>query len=203
MPTLHPPELSPDEEAAALEVAVAGIGEALRRGRAGLAAPPGGWPGRLARPGAAFVTLTHGGRLLGCVGTLEAAEPLGRCIARHALAAAFADPRLPPVTVAAYEAMDVTVSVLSELVPFVVADLDDLERRLAPGHDGVVVRAGPAAATFLPSVWEQLPDPAGFRRALWAKAGWSPAHHPPDLRCARYRTRTFTDHGPRRLAAAA
>ncbi len=202
MTTLQPPELRPEEEAIALEFAVATIGETLRRGPAVLVAPPDGWRGRLARPGAAFVTLTRQGRLLGCIGSLRAVEPLGRCIARHALAAAFADPRLPPVTAADYEMMDVSVSVLSELVPFEVEDLDDLERRLEPGRDGLVVHAGSASATFLPAVWDQLSDPAAFRRALWAKAGWSPGYHPPDLRCARYRTRTFTDRGPRRLTAA-
>ncbi|SDB80099.1 hypothetical protein GA0111570_101374 [Raineyella antarctica] len=134
----------------------------------------------LAEPGASFVTLHLAGRLRGCIGTLEAYRSLGEDTAANARAAAFADPRFPALTVREYAGIEVEVSVLSALEPVPYDDEDDLLGRLRPGIDGVVLRAGRRRGTFLPQVWDQLPDPSRFLDHLRRKAGlpgngWDPA----------------------------
>jgi AMMECR1 domain-containing protein len=93
--------------------------------------------------------------------------------------------------------MTVKVSVLSTLEPFAVESYDDLVARLRPGVDGVVVADRHRRATLLPSVWRQLPEPAGFVAALWQKAGLRPGSWPEGVRLLRYTTVEFTDPGPR------
>lgn len=127
----------------------------------------------LDEPGASFVTLTKHGSLRGCIGTLEAYRPLGRDVAGHAVDAAVRDPRFWPVTADEYPELDIEVSVLSEPEPMPVADRAGLERMLRPGVDGLVLadRGGRHRATFLPQVWDELPEPHDFVAHLLAKAG--------------------------------
>lgn len=127
----------------------------------------------LDEPGASFVTLTKNGRLRGCIGTLEAYRPLGRDVAAHAVDAAVRDPRFWPVTAREYPELDIEVSVLSTPEPMPIAGRDELERTLRPGVDGLVLadRGGRHRATFLPQVWDELPDPHDFVSHLLAKAG--------------------------------
>jgi AmmeMemoRadiSam system protein A len=160
-------------------------------------------PGVVIEPGAVFVTLERDDQLLGCVGTLDADRPLVRAAATYAVKAAFADPRLPPVTVDDYVHMTIKVSVLStpEAVP--VDGFDALRGGVRPGVDGLVVEAGRHAATFLPSVWDQLPDVDGFLDALWRKAGLRPRTWPEGMRVQRYRTDEITAPGPRHAPRAA
>ena len=153
----------------------------------------------LQQPGAVFVTLERGEQLLGCVGTLAAEAPLLVATARYALAAAFDDPRVPPITTDDYTVMSVKVSVLSSLHLLAVSSRDELVARLRPSVDGVLVEAGRARGTFLPSVWEKVPDPATFVEALWQKAGLPTGAWPAELQISTYTTAEYHDPGPRTL----
>ena len=121
----------------------------------------------------------------------------------HAVAAAFADPRMPPITEAEYRMMSVKVSVISPLRPLPVRSPQELIATIEPSRDGLLVESHFGHATFLPSVWEKLPDTGPFLDALWRKAGWRPGTWPPGLRVARYRAIEITDHGPRSRPEAA
>ena len=128
-------------------------------------------PPALARPRATFVTLHRRGELRGCTGRLEATRPLARDVADNAFAAAFLDSRFPPLRALELEDLEVSISILTRLRPLAFACEADLVRRLVPGRDGLVLRAGALRATFLPSVWKELPDPWDFLRELKLKTG--------------------------------
>jgi hypothetical protein len=147
--------------------------------------------------GASFVTLERDGCLLGCVGTLEARRPLAVDVAEHALAAAFDDPRVPPITAVDFVAMSVKVSVLSTSHPIDAETFGELRARVRPGADGVTIDAHPRRATLLPSVWEKVHDVDEFLGALWLKAGLRPGTWPAGARVSRYTTTEFIDSGPR------
>ena len=126
-------------------------------------------------PGASFVTLTSGrapgGALRGCIGSREARRPLRADVEANAVAAALHDPRFAPLTARELDDTVVEVSVLSAPAALPAADEAELLARLRPGVDGVVLSACGRRATFLPQVWEQLPDPADFLARLRRKAG--------------------------------
>jgi AmmeMemoRadiSam system protein A len=123
---------------------------------------------------ASFVTLTVKGDLRGCIGALEPSKPLIEDVRDHAAAAALDDPRFMPVRPEELERIDIEVSRLT--VPGVLdyADSSDLLARLRPGIDGVILREGRHRATFLPQVWEKLPDKAAFLDHLCDKMGIAP-----------------------------
>ncbi len=131
-------------------------------------------PEVLRQPGATFVTLTRQGELRGCVGTLEAYQPLAEDVREHALAAALADYRFPPVSPAEVPELEIEISRLTQPEPLEYKNGEDLLKRLRPGVDGVILRDGPRRATFLPQVWEKLPDVAQFLDHLCAKMGAEP-----------------------------
>jgi len=173
--------------------------EAVAVGLAGdarLLPEPGEDPA-LAQPAATFVTLERGEALLGCIGALKATEALVTNVARNAWHAAFADPRLPAVTVDDYAVMAVTISVLSPLVPVRARSWRDVRRAVRPGDDGLLLDAGAHRATLLPSVWEKLPDPDEFLDVLWHKAGLRPRDWLPGTKVRRYTTEELADPGPR------
>lgn len=149
----------------------------LRLARAGVHAAVGGPEVRIPRedwlqaPGASFVTLMREGALRGCIGTLEAWRPLAEDVVENARACALRDPRFEPLTAEEYESVDIEVSLLSSSEPLLFGDEEELYERLRPGVDGVILSAGPRRATFLPQVWEQLPDPMEFMAQLQRKAG--------------------------------
>lgn len=118
-----------------------------------------------------FVTLHKDGQLRGCIGSLTGYRPIAEGVREHALNAAFNDPRFRPVTTDELAALDIEVSILSEPSPLTYRDGANLLKRLRPGVDGVIIRLGGASATFLPQVWEQLPDPEAFLSHLCQKAG--------------------------------
>jgi AmmeMemoRadiSam system protein A len=128
----------------------------------------GAW---LRQMGASFITLTRDGALRGCIGSLQAARPLGGDVAENAIAAAFRDPRFPPVTAAEWPGLRVEVSLLSAPKPLRFADEADLFSQLRVGEDGVILEADGRRATFLPQVWESIPDKRLFMRELARKAG--------------------------------
>lgn len=130
-------------------------------------------PPAMAEKRGCFVTLHKNGALRGCIGTIEPIKPLISCVEDNALNAAFGDPRFPRVTEKELSEVDVEVSVLT--VPQILdyTDADDLKEKLRPGKHGVILSKGWHSATFLPQVWEQLPDKEAFLAHLCQKAGMS------------------------------
>lgn len=140
-----------------------------------------------ARQGATFVTLTDSGRLRGCIGSLRAHRPLREDVRGNAHGAAFRDPRFPALTAAEFEHVRVEVSLLEEPVPMIVASEADAIAQLCPPDDGVILGWNGRSATFLPQVWEQLPEPRAFLEHLKRKAGLPADFWAPDMRLSRYR----------------
>jgi AmmeMemoRadiSam system protein A len=135
---------------------------------------------------ASFVTLREAGELRGCIGSVDAYRPLGDDVAANAHAAAYRDPRFPPVGPAQIAGLEVEVSVLTPRVALAAASEDDALAKLRPGEDGIYLEYRDLRATFLPQVWESLPDPRDFLAELRRKARL-PAHFwDPDLRLSRY-----------------
>lgn len=119
-----------------------------------------------------FVTLNKKGQLRGCIGCLLGSEPLIEAVKRHAINAAFFDQRFSPVSTEEMDELTINISLLTEPQTLEYIDGDDLENKLRPGIDGVIVRdPSMGAATFLPQVWEQLPTVSLFMNHLCGKAG--------------------------------
>lgn len=131
-------------------------------------------PAALLQPGAAFVTLTRQSQLRGCVGTLEAKQPLAECVREHGAAAALHDFRFPPVRPEELAEIEIEVSRLTMPREFPYDCPEDLLEGLRPGVDGVILRDGLQRATFLPQVWEKIPEPALFLSYLCEKMGADP-----------------------------
>jgi MEMO1 family protein len=136
----------------------------------------------LRQTGATFVTLTRDGELRGCIGSLEARRPLGEDVAENAVAAAFHDPRFASMSAAEWPSVRVEVSLLSAPKPVRFADEVELLAEIRPGEDGLIVECDGRRATFLPQVWETIPDKRQFLAQLLHKAGL-----PQDTRLGRCR----------------
>ncbi len=149
--------------------------------------------GPLAQPGASFVTLRKDRALRGCVGSIEARRPLAEDVAIAAFNAAFRDIRFPRVSDTELNHISIEVSVLSPLAAMEVGNETELRQQLEPLVDGLLLEEGPKRATFLPKVWEQLPDPTDFIAALKRKAGLPVDFWSNTLRLWRYRTLTFAE----------
>jgi AmmeMemoRadiSam system protein A len=137
--------------------------------------------------GASFVTLTQSGTLRGCIGTLEAYRPLRRDVAENAVAAAFHDPRFAPLGADELPRTRIEVSLLTLPEPMTCRDEADALAQLVPGLDGVILACDNRRATFLPQVWESLPDPRQFMAQLKRKAGLSASFWHEEMNLARYR----------------
>ena len=153
-------------------------------------------PAWLDEPGAVFVTLTRHGDLRGCIGSLEAHRSLRDDLRANARAAAFDDPRFPPLSADELAATRVEVSVLSPAEPMSFRGEADFLAQLRPGVDGVILEYGWHRATFLPQVWDQLPEPRQFMAQLKRKAGLAPDFWSPDLRLSRYGVEKFKEGTP-------
>ncbi|MGA7179408.1 MAG: AmmeMemoRadiSam system protein A [Thiobacillaceae bacterium] len=140
----------------------------------------------LTAQGATFVTLTKYGELRGCIGTLEAYRPLIEDVRQNARAAAFRDPRFSPVREEEFTMVSLEVSLLSIPEPMAVETEAEAMARLRPHIDGVVLEYGRHRSTFLPQVWEQLPDPYQFLMHLKRKAGLAADFWADGLRLSRY-----------------
>ena len=125
----------------------------------------------LLEQGASFVTLTINGDLRGCIGALEANQPLVDDVREHAIAAALEDPRFRPVAESELDRIKLEVSRLTAPRPLEYSDSADLLKKLRPHVDGVILKGDFRRATFLPQVWEKLPDPEDFLDHLCAKMG--------------------------------
>ena len=152
----------------------------------------------LDQPGATFVTLVQDRELRGCVGSLEARRALGADVSENAVAAAFRDPRFLPLAAHEFQLTSVEVSLLSPQEPLIVTGQDDLLRRLRANIDGLVLQYEHHRATFLPQVWETLPEPREFVGALKKKAGLREDFWSSEIVVARY---TVTKWKERELAA--
>ena len=128
-------------------------------------------PTALQAEGACFVTLTIHGQLRGCIGTLEARQPLAEDVREHAVAAGQDDYRFPPVSVPELPDIQIEISRLTQPQPLTYSSAEDLIQKLRPGVDGVVLRDRFRRATFLPQVWGQLPEPERFLDHLCQKMG--------------------------------
>ena len=148
--------------------------EALENSAEGLPLPQinlSSLPPTLQELGASFVTLTIGERLRGCIGTLEAYQPLGLDVQEHAMAAALQDPRFPQVRPEECPQIHIEVSMLTPKVPLDYRDVKELLEKIRPGVDGVILQDGYRKATFLPQVWEKLPNSSDFLSHLCNKMG--------------------------------
>jgi AmmeMemoRadiSam system protein A len=124
--------------------------------------------------GASFVTLTVHGDLRGCIGALQPYQSLAEDVREHAVAAALEDPRFPQVKENELAKIQIEVSRLTIPIPLEYKDTEHLLTRLHPGVDGVILRDGFSRATFLPQVWEKIPDVASFLSNLCYKMGAAP-----------------------------
>jgi AmmeMemoRadiSam system protein A len=118
-----------------------------------------------------FVTLTINGTLRGCIGYIEGIKPLAEAIADNARNAALKDPRFSPVTPEELLSVRMEISVLSQPQPLLYRDAEDLLAKITPFRDGIIMQKGYHQSTFLPQVWEQLPDRISFLEHLALKAG--------------------------------
>jgi AmmeMemoRadiSam system protein A len=177
--------LGPEPRRQLLEVARRAIEFGLERGQplevvaADFALP-------IQEPRATFVTLRRGGDLRGCIGSLEVKRPLVCDVAHNAFSSAFRDPRFSPLTTAELSGLEIQISVLGPLEPLEVSSEEQLLTVLRPKLDGLILRDGRREATFLPSVWEGLPDPQSFVRELKLKAGLPADHWSDELQALRY-----------------
>lgn len=143
-------------------------------------------------PGATFVTLTRHGVLRGCIGQLVATRSLLRDVEENAQAAAFHDPRFPPLTRAEWDGLAVEVSVLGEAHYHACPRIENALALIEPGRDGVILSAGGRRATFLPQVWAQLPQARDFLAQLQQKAGLGHAW-PADMQIGLYRVDKYVE----------
>ncbi|MDR2592502.1 MAG: AmmeMemoRadiSam system protein B [Chitinispirillales bacterium] len=126
---------------------------------------------RLAQNYGCFVTLNSHGQLRGCIGNIEPIKPLYKGIADNAVNAAFHDPRFPRVKAAELGDIKIEVSVLTKPAPLGAKSADEILEKLKPFEHGVILKMGSRQSTFLPQVWEQLPDKVMFLEHLAMKAG--------------------------------
>ena len=136
--------------------------------------------------GACFITLMLTAKLRGCIGTLRAHRSLAEDVRANAVAAAFRDPRFPPLAEEEFSGIALEISVLSALEPLAFTDEADARRQLRSGIDGVVFEYGYHTGTFLPQVWEDFREPSDFLAHLKYKAGLPPDFWDSEVRLSRY-----------------
>jgi AmmeMemoRadiSam system protein A len=180
--------LSPDQGQLLVALARNAIARKLDQAAPALAQPD--W---LKQPGAVFVTLTQQGELRGCIGSLEASRSLLEDLLSNARAAAFNDPRFLPLSRAELAGTRIEVSLLSPPEPMSFTSEADALAQLQPNIDGVILEYGSRRATFLPQVWQQLPEPRQFINNLKRKAGLASSFWADDVRLSRYRVEKFQE----------
>jgi len=140
---------------------------------------------------ATFVTLHVDEKLRGCIGTIEARRALVEDVVSNAYGAAFRDTRFPTLTWPEFERLDIHISILSLPEPVQFSSEADLLAQLRPQVDGLILEEGAYHGTFLPSVWEHLPEPREFLRHLKHKAGLPPDYWSSRIRVQRYTTESI------------
>jgi AmmeMemoRadiSam system protein A len=153
-----------------LELARAAIKGAVLKGK--VPKPdPASLPKEFSEPTACFVTLTKRGMLRGFIGHIFAQEPLYLAVMNNARGAAMRDYRFNPVEPSELGELELEISILTEPQPFEYSSPEELLTKLRPHQDGVVLKVGGRMATYLPQVWEHLPEPVAFLNSLAQKAG--------------------------------
>lgn len=182
--------LTNDDKVDCLNVARESILNGFKNGKA-LQVVTSEYSAALQQQASSFVTLHKLGELRGCIGALEAYQPLIDDIADHAYAAAFQDPRFLALKETEYDELEIEISVLgpSELMKF--KSEDDLLEQLRPNIDGLILEYDYHRGTFLPGVWEQLPDKKEFLNHLKVKAGLPMQWWNNDVKISRYETISF------------
>jgi len=170
----QPAQFSPADRKAMLALARCAVEAAAR----GTSLPD---PGQASLPSpcryskGCFVTLNKRGELRGCIGNIMPQRPLGQAIVDNACSAATRDHRFPPVTPEELAELDIEISVLTVPQPLEFASPEDLLAKLRPHADGVILQVGNFQATFLPQVWEKIPQREAFLNQLAYKAGLQPS----------------------------
>jgi len=193
-PDPHSPDRSLDacQRARLLAIARGSIVHGLEQGVA-LAIDPEQESPALRERRASFVTLERDGQLRGCIGHLEAVTNLACDVAENAFAAAFRDPRFPPLGNAELDQVQISISVLTPPQPIRFSSESELLAQIEPGVDGLILSEGHRRGTFLPSVWSQLPGRNAFLRHLKQKAGLAPDDWSDQIQVARYQTESFSE----------
>ena len=145
---------------------------------------------------ATFVTLTQNGQLRGCIGSLQAYRPLLDDIRENACNAAFRDPRFKPLSADELPITRVEVSLLTPAEAMQFSSEADALGQLRPNIDGIIFSAGNRRSTFLPQVWEQLPNPVDFMAHLKQKAGLPANYWGSDVKLERYTVKKWKDATP-------
>jgi AmmeMemoRadiSam system protein A len=171
-----------------LRIARESVADALGLGAPGSYDDP--W---LREPGATFITLRWRGSLRGCVGSIQAYRPLFEDVWRNARASAFHDTRFRPLEREEYAGLSIEVSLLSSPEPLACSCEAEALAVLRPGIDGVILEYEECRGTFLPQVWEQLPDPYEFLGQLKRKAGLRSGFWAPEVRLSRYTVLKWTE----------
>ena len=183
-------KLTMDDQKVCLQVAHDSIIHGLQKGCA-LHVVTNEYSSDLQQNLASFVTLHKNEILRGCIGSLEAHQPLINDIAEHAYSAAFQDPRFPPLQYNEYEQLEIEVSVLGIPEKMEFKNEESLLQQIRPNTDGLIIEYGYNRGTFLPSVWEQLPDKNEFINHLKMKAGLSADWWDDTVKISRYETFSF------------
>ena len=183
--------LNQDQRRILLDIAGHSIQEGMEKGAA-LSVDPADYAAELQASRACFVTLNKQGRLRGCIGHLQAIQPLVTDVADNAFAAAFRDPRFPPLQQPEYPELEIHISVLSPPEPMQFDSQQDLLQQIRPGIDGLILKDGSFRGTFLPSVWESLPKAVDFLNQLKLKAGLPTDHWSDTVVVSRYTTESFS-----------
>lgn len=183
--------LNDQDKQTLLQLARNSIEHGLHQRRA-LEVNPTHYPEHLRELFAAFVTLKLAGELRGCIGTIEATRSLVSNVAVYAYHAAFSDSRFAPITWDELPSLNIQISMLSCPQPMTVSNEEDLLNQLRPGVDGLVLESGSRRGTFLPSVWEMLPNKHEFLSHLKRKAGIAADEWSEDMRCSRYTSFCFS-----------
>lgn len=192
-PSTEPPSTLPAaQRATLLALARQSIEYGFTQGRP-LVITPSEYHRDLKAVRASFVTLQKSGELRGCIGHLEAVQPVVVDVVENAFAAAFRDPRFAPLTETEWPQVSVHLSLLTAPSALAFRDEADLLAQLRPGEDGLILQDGPNRGTFLPSVWDSLPDPAEFWVQLKRKAGLAANHWSAQIEVYRYTTESFGD----------
>lgn len=192
MPLSPCPELTAGEQAELLGLARASIEHGLESG-APLLPATAELDANLARHAAVFVTLTSSGALRGCIGSLEARQPLAAAVADSTFNAAFRDRRFRPLRAQEFDRIRIEISVLSELEPIAASSRRELLEQLQPGVDGLLLEDRGCRATFLPKVWDKLASPEEFLDQLLLKSGLGAGHWSSGIRLQRYTTLSFAE----------
>lgn len=180
-------KLSPRDNELLLQIAQGSISSGLTNNQP-LKINLDDYPKHLQQQAATFVTLNINHQLRGCIGTLTAYQPLVKDVSEHAFAAAFRDPRFPPLSKQEASSLEIHISILTPAEPIIFSSEEDLINKIEPGIDGLILESGEHKGTFLPSVWESLPQPEEFLEHLKLKAGLAKNFWSDNIKVSRYKT---------------